>query len=123
MSYTPFGEFVRILRIQHHQVMGDMAKILEVPVSFLSAVENGRKNIPLEWIDTISREYDLNVAQQEDLKRAIDESKVSFKISTIGAGTPQRRAALQFARSFDEMDDDTAEKILALLKKQNSGGQ
>ena len=40
MAYTPFGEFVRILRIKHHQVMGDMAKILGTSTPFLSAVEN-----------------------------------------------------------------------------------
>ncbi len=123
MSYTPFGEFVRILRIQHHQVMGDMAKVLDVPVSFLSAVENGRKNIPIEWANTLSEKYHLDTTQQVDLQRAIDESKTSFKIATAGAGTVQRRAALQFARSFDEMDDDTASKILALLNKQKDGGQ
>ena len=45
MGYTPFGEFVRILRIKHHQVMGDMAKILNTSTPFLSAVENGKKNV------------------------------------------------------------------------------
>lgn len=39
MTYTSFGEFVRILRIKHHEVMGDMAKMLEVKIPFLSAVE------------------------------------------------------------------------------------
>lgn len=29
MTYTSFGEFVRILRIKHHEVMGDMAKCLK----------------------------------------------------------------------------------------------
>lgn len=43
MAYTSFGEYVRILRIKNHEVMGDLAKILNVKVSFLSAVENGKK--------------------------------------------------------------------------------
>ena len=56
MTYTSFGEFVRILRIKHHEVMGDMAKMLEVKIPFLSAVENGRKNVPADWIDKIANQ-------------------------------------------------------------------
>jgi len=39
-QYTKFGEFVRILRVKNHQVMGDMAKLLgtffigKYPISF-----------------------------------------------------------------------------------------
>ena len=40
-----------------------------------------------------------------------------YKIPAINAGIVQRRAALQFARSFDEMDDETATKILNLLSQ------
>ena len=42
MAYTKFGEFVRILRIRHHEVMGDMAGVLGASLPFLSAVENGK---------------------------------------------------------------------------------
>ena len=45
MAYTKFGEYMRILRIKHHEVMGDIAKLLGVTLPFLSAVENGRKNV------------------------------------------------------------------------------
>ena len=39
MAYTKFGEFMRILRVKHSEVMGDMAKLLSVSTPFLSAVE------------------------------------------------------------------------------------
>ena len=96
MSYTRFGEFVRILRIKRHEVMGDMAKVLGVRIPFLSAVENGKKNVPADWADKLISHYNLSSEEQN-------------------AGIQQRRAALQFARSFDEMDDETALKILELL--------
>lgn len=116
MAYTQFGEFVRILRIKHHEVMGDLAKALEVTLPFLSAVENGKKNVPTEWIPKIISHYNLSTQEAENLKQAIEESKIQVKISTGNAGAAQRRAALQFARSFDNMDDETAIKILELLK-------
>lgn len=116
MTYTSFGEFVRILRIKHHEVMGDMAKMLEVKIPFLSAVENGRKNVPADWIDKIANHYGLTIKKKDELQKAVDESRTQYKIAIKDSGINQRRAAMQFARSFDELDDDTAIKILKLLK-------
>ena len=121
MAYTSFGEFVRILRIKHHEVMGDMAKVLGVTLPFLSAVENGKKNVPADWIRKITEHYGLTETEQQELKEAVEESKTHFKIMAGKAGSNQRKAALQFARSFDEMDDETAIKILELLSKKGNG--
>ena len=115
MSYTRFGEFVRILRIKRHEVMGDMAKVLGVRIPFLSAVENGKKNVPADWADKLISHYNLSSEEQNALLQAIEESRTQYKIPMENAGIQQRRAALQFARSFDEMDDETALKILELL--------
>ena len=117
MSYTSFGEFVRILRIKHHEVMGDMAKVLGVKIPFLSAVENGKKNVPSDWVDKIAVHYGLSSSEQKRLQKSVDESRTQYKIIVGNAGIHQRKAALQFARSFDEMDDETATKILELLSK------
>lgn len=117
MAYTSFGEFVRILRIKRHEVMGDMAKVLNVKVPFLSAVENGKKNVPSEWAEKIAMAYSLNDSEKDELYQGIEESRTQYKIPAINAGIVQRRAALQFARSFDEMYDETATKILNLLSQ------
>ncbi len=115
MAYTSFGEYVRILRIKNHQVMGDMAKILGTTTPYLSSVENGRKNVPTEWISKLAEYYHLNPSEKEKLKEAVDESRVQYKIVPGNSGMVQRQAAVQFARSFEGMDDETAKKIIALL--------
>lgn len=117
MAYTKFGEFVRILRIKCHEVMGDMATILETSVPFLSAVENGKKNVPSEWIDRLIDHYKLSTEESCELREAVEESRMQYKITAGNAGITKRKAALQFARSFDNMDDETAERILELLSK------
>lgn len=116
MGYTQFGEFVRILRVKNHQVMGDMAKILGTSTPFLSAVENGKKNVPEGWAEKITDAYRLSGEEETKLRDAIDESKLSYKIIPEGAGANQRKAAMQFARSFDNMSEDTALKIIQLLR-------
>lgn len=117
MGYTKFGEYMRVLRIENHEVMGDVAKMLNVKVSFLSAVENGKKNVPTEWVDKIVGHYSLNEKEKNELLEAIEESKTQYKIVASNSGNNQRKAALQFARSFEGMDDETAIKILNLLNK------
>ncbi|MCR5234663.1 MAG: XRE family transcriptional regulator [Lachnospiraceae bacterium] len=117
MAYTRFGEIVRVLRIKHHEVMGDMAKVLDTSLPFLSAVENGKKNVPGEWVNKLVEHYGLTDDEKKDMEEAIEESKVQFKISSKNAGNIQRKTVLAFARAFDEMDDDTALKILKLLSK------
>ena len=101
MAYTKFGEFVRVLRIKNHEVMGDMAKVLGASLPFLSAVENGKKNVPAEWIEKIVLHYNLTAIEKQELESAIEESRTQYKITPIHAGIQQRRAAIQFARSLD----------------------
>ena len=48
---------------------------------------------------------------------------MQYKITPGNAGITKRKAALQFARSFDNMDDETATKILELLTKKGSDKQ
>lgn len=119
MSYTKFGEAVRILRIKNHEVMGDLAKVLQVSVPFLSAVETGKKNVPKGWLDQIAQHYALSVEEKSRLAQAIEDSKIQMKLDLRKASDFQRTAALQFARSFDDIDKDTAEKIIRLLKGGN----
>ena len=123
MAYTKFGEFVRILRIRCHEVMGDMAKVLETSVPFLSAVENGKKNVPTEWISKLIGHYQLSAEEAAELREAVEESRMQYKITPGNAGITKRKAALQFARSFDRMDDETASKILELLSRRNEGDE
>ena len=120
MAYTKFGEYMRILRIKHHEVMGDIAKLLGVTLPFLSAVENGRKNVPSEWVEKIVEHYSLKEEEVSELLETIEQSKTQMKLDLKSASIFQRTAALQFARSFEDMDEETAKKIMQLLE--NSGG-
>lgn len=117
MAYTKFGELMRILRVKNHEVMGDVAKLLGVSTPFLSAVENGKKNVPSEWFEPLAKHYSMNDTEISEMKEAAENSKNQIKIALSKSESYQREVALQFARSFDDIDEDTAEKILKLLKR------
>ncbi len=114
--YTRFGEFVRILRVKNHEVMGNMAELLNTTTPFLSAVENGKKNVPKGWAKIIADHYELDDKEKNELENAIEESKLQAKIDMRNSSITQRRVALKFARSFEDIDDETAEKIIELLE-------
>ena len=120
MAYTKFGEFMRILRVKHHEVMGDVAKLLGVSTPFLSAVENGKKNVPAEWVAIIVDHYALTDEEQAELRDVIENSKTQIKLNLSTSSAYQREAALQFARSFGDIDEDTAKRILELLERSNN---
>lgn len=115
MAYTKFAEFLRVLRVKNHENMGDTAKLLGVKVAFVSAVETGKKNVPEDWVDKLVKHYNLNAQEKAELIQAIEDSKTTSKINLVSAPNFKRRVALQFQRSFDEIDEETAKKILELL--------
>ena len=119
MEYTKFGKFVRKLRIDRCEYLKDMADKLGVKPSFLSMVETGNKSIPVSWYESIVSIYSLNEAEQEELKEAMEDSKNSIKINLKNASDLKRQTSVVFARSFDEMSPETAQKILELLEKDN----
>ena len=119
MAYTKYGEFLRVLRVKAHEVMGDTAKLLGVKTPFVSAVESGKRNVPEEWIPILIEHYKLDAEKQAELYEAIESSKTQMKINLMSASNTQRRLAVQFQRSFENLDEDTAEAIMKLLNKED----
>lgn len=119
MEYTKFGKFVRKLRIDRCEYLKDMADKLGVKPSFLSMVETGNKSIPASWYQNLISIYSLDKEEQKELKEAIEDSINSIKINLKNASDLKRQTSIVFARSFDDMSPDTAQKILELLEKDN----
>lgn len=76
---TEFGEFCRVHRIMNHQVMGDQAKYLEVSTPYLSACENGRQKIPLEWVDKLVQYWHLDNKENMELFDKIHVTNQKFE--------------------------------------------
>ncbi len=119
MGYTQFGLRIKKIRAEHNEVMADMAKALDVSIPFLSAVENGKKNIPNDWLDTLSKHYFLTEEEKEDLKQAIEESKIQIKINLLHADCQKRKLAFQFQRSFENLNDEKIDKISKILEEES----
>ena len=117
MRYTPFGEFFRILRIKHQEVLNDAKEFLGVSCAYISSVECGKRPVPSDWEEKIIKHYDLNEKDVAKLKEVIEESVTSIKIGLIDASNAQRNVAMQFQRSFENLDDESVKEIIKILER------
>lgn len=113
---TDFGKVCRMIRIEASENLGDMAERIGVSSSFLSAVENGKKNIPVRLCETIRREYSLDHDTYRQLREAAENSKMQIKIQMEKLGTKDKDLVLSFARKFESLEDEEKEKIMRILR-------
>lgn len=117
MMLTNLGKFLRKLRIDHGEILRDMADNLGVSSAFLSAVENGKKKMPDAWLAKLEELYSLSDEQMEELKEAVIESSNVVEINLRNASAHNRQLAVSFARQFDSLDDETSKKLFSILNK------
>ncbi|MEW9124114.1 MAG: helix-turn-helix transcriptional regulator, partial [Thermotaleaceae bacterium] len=77
---TLFGKFCRKLRIDNGELLKDMATTLGVTSSYLSAVENGKRNVPQDWVKKITDLYSLSPEESNELDQAVQSSQNVIKI-------------------------------------------
>lgn len=118
MNRTKIGEFLKNLRIdKNRMLLKEMADILCVKSSFLSAVESGKKKFPSKWYEIFKHEMKLNDNQMKDLKEAVIETNNTIEICFSNSSMINQQLAIKFARNFDYIDENTAKKICVLLDK------
>ena len=116
-DYTRFGEELRVLRTRRHQSQQEMADVLGVTKVFLSKVESGKKAIPGDWIDILCDHYHLKPYPRQILEEAAALSKTRIQIILRKVPNYKRILAIKFEKFFDEIDEETADKIISLIEK------
>ena len=116
MKVTPFGKFLRKLRIDRGVILKTMAETLGFSSAYLSALELGKKNVPEGLTDKIIEAYELNEAEVMELKRLADLSKTQEKIDLTGANETDRALVTTFARSYQAMSEEKKKQFMELLE-------
>ena len=114
---TSLGRFLRQVRIDRGEILKDMADKLRVSVSFLSAVENGKKRMPTAWNGIICDLYAFNEEQKDEFTKAIADTEKTIELDFSGATQSRRELAVSFARKFSDIDDTQLEEIQKILKR------
>lgn len=108
---TQLGKELRHIRLDRDEKLKDMAEKLDVTVAYLSAVENGKRNIPGGWIEKIGNEYCLNEEEVKKLEQIAFEGRPEIKLSINEATDGQRNLAYSFARKFKDLSEDDVKNL------------
>ena len=117
---TKFGKMLRTIRLERDELLRDMADKLGVTVAYLSAVENGKRKVPDEWISRIGDLYGLSDAETAKLQKLAYEERSDLKLDLGGATPGQRELAYSFARRFQNLDSQDIQEIQKFLNKGGS---
>ncbi|MFG6327968.1 MAG: helix-turn-helix domain-containing protein [Lachnospiraceae bacterium] len=112
---TVFGKYLRKIRIDNDEILNDMARKLQVTAAYLSAVENGKREIPEGWIEEVRKSYGLEDEQYVELQEAAIRSKKNIKIKLDNETDRDRDLLIAFARGFRGLNDDEAKTIQDIL--------
>ena len=112
---TSFGKSLRKLRIDNDELLKDMACKLGVTVSYLSAVEIGRREVPDAWISIIAEEYNLDDKQVQELQNEAMMSKRTIKLQLYDLDEEHKRIVISFARRYRELNKEEIRQIQEIV--------
>lgn len=112
---TELGKILRIIRINTGDSMRGMAEKLSLSASYLSAIENGKRNVPEKFEEKITSVYNLSEKDVTNLRDAISQTSERVKVNLTELSEKQKK--IIYALSKDQIDDETLDKLYCLLNK------
>lgn len=117
---SKFGKCIRSIREQENDSLRQMAIKLGISAAFLSAMEVGRKPIPVEYIEKMKSIYNLTEEQEVELENSIYETNERVPIELAAMNEAQKDISLMFARKIKTADEELLRKLKeALLDEEN----
>lgn len=112
---SAFGQLVRAARLKVNMRMTEMASRLEVSPSYLSAVEFGRRPVPVGWSEKIASMLMLDVEARALLKAAAEHSSIrsrgAVSVELSGLTPLQEEVAMEFARKVKLLSEQELNAI------------
>ena len=106
---------MRKFRDEIGESLRTMSTRLGISPSFLSAMEVGRKLIPIEYAKKIKDAYNLNDQDYAELMEAIIETNQRVDIEIAKMNEAQKEVSIAFARKIENADPELLEKLRKAL--------
>ena len=125
--YTELGKWLKTFRLTQGIRLYDMAARLGYTSAFLSAIENGKKNAPVNFGDKVTEEYHLSEEQQKELNEAIIASReqaykpnaaIRLRIDNPCKGVDS--LAYCFARKVNHLTSEQRTELLKILNQEET---
>lgn len=122
---TEIAKFLRKLRIDNDQSLGDMADKINLSAAYLSAIENDKRTAPEEMKDNLFKVYDLSEEKKLEFARLVAESrkKVEIGLKDIQQDILPEYVdtAVMFAHDLSQMNREQLADIKEFLQKLKGG--
>lgn len=117
---TEFGRLLRIIRINCGDSARDMAAKLNMSPSYLSTIENGKRNIPSDMEELLIKAYNLSDKDKEKLRRAMLDSSDTVKLDLTELA--EKKKHVIFALTKEDLDEETVNQLYYIINNKNGKG-
>lgn len=93
-----------------------MSAKLGISASYLSTIENGKRNVPPDLEETVIAKYNLTDKEKEKLKNVVVKSTEMVKIDLTELPENKRHVIFELTKN-EALDDDTVDSILEFIAK------
>lgn len=114
-----FGLYLRELRKKYKYSLQDLSEQLGVGVPFLSLIENGKKLVPADYADKLTKIMSLNDDEILELKNSIDYSNKKIQIDLENMTDEQKEVSIYFARSIQGASPEMIDELRKILEGKN----
>ncbi len=119
---TNLAKFLKILRVQNDELLGNMADNIGIKPSYLSSIEANRRPLTDELRAKLVESYNLDEEQQQKLDNLIAEANRTVEVNLESVRDESLLpeyvdTALLFAKDLSKMSSIELAKIKSLLNE------
>lgn len=112
-----FSDLIRETRKTRRITLKEAAKKIGVSITYLSDIENGRRNPPEDKLSKIAECFSLNI---ENIIDAANKSRRRVEIDLDSLDAQKSEVALVFGRKFSGLSADQVEEIWKVINKDSN---
>ena len=118
---TEFGKLLRIIRVNSGDSAKEMAQKLNISPSYLSTIENGKRNIPPDMEQLIIQAYNLSDKDKAKLRKAMVNSSDSVKIDLTDLAEKKKQMIYEITKG--DLDEATIDQLCKIIKDKKGEGK
>ena len=120
---TDFGRKVQQLRQLAGMTLFEVAQKMNLSSAFLSAVENGRKRVPDDFVEKLGRALPEARTHADTLESMANQARQQVVVPLPKASRQDADLATALARKFNTLSDDQKLYIRAILDNYNPAAE
>ena len=112
---TSLGKRLRKIRIDNDEITLNMAEKLGISISYLSAIEHGKRNIPNDFIQKLFDKYQLSEEMKTLIQKDVVDYSGEMKLIMSQMNEQQQELSLLYARKINKLNDKQIKKMRRFL--------